>query len=203
MSRQTEAMEKALSQIKDALGFVKNGYYYSRPGIRNEFIELLDLRTNGYGREQHIWIQTCIHHIKVKDLHNQLAEKKLPETVSLLGLGYIDPLFSNDYELTFTKIAEIPKVLNEIESLFNNKFLSFYNEYENLEKIIDYYEKNYIDLERRFNILPLLYYLTGKPEKGIEIMEPLLKFGLVSGEFNKHFFENYCNYINISVNFNV
>ena len=195
MSRQTEAMDKALSQITDALGFKICDFEFSRPGIQEGFVELLDLRANDFNRGKFVWVQTFIHHIGVIELHNRLAVEKFSETFSFIGIADVDPLFSNDYGLSFTKVSEIPAVLNEIERLFNNKFLGFYKEYEDLERILDYYNKNHISLERRFYILPLLYALTGRPEKGIEVMEPLLRFGLVPDGNCRHYYQNYCDHI--------
>lgn len=187
-------MENALSQIKDALGFKKDDYLYIRPGTRKGFLDVLDLRTEDYSREKVVHLYASIQSIEIEQLYNQLSGNNLTSHFAILGIGQVEPMFTYFY-LSFTKLAEIPGIINTINSLINTKIIAFYSDYEDIEKILDIYEKGDIDLWRRFYIMPLLYYLSGKPEKGIEVMAPLLKFGLVPDQNCKLFYDNYCNFL--------
>ena len=194
MSIQTEVMEKALLQMTERVGFKKDIYHYNRPGTHDGFIDMLILNPVDIGKNKNVGIDALIHYDKIEQLYNQLADEPLMKPFPLLSIGHIDPTFRH-YSISFMKVAGIPEAVNKIESLIKNKFFKFYYEYEDIERIVGVFENNDIGLMRRFYILPLLYLLIGKPVKGIEVMEPLQRFGIAADEHCKHFYNNYCKAI--------
>ncbi|MCR5363338.1 MAG: hypothetical protein K6E44_02075 [Bacteroidales bacterium] len=189
MSKVIDKLESIMNQKCLDLGFTKSKMWYKRPSSTESFFDLLYIYYSDYGRNKQIWIAAGKHNSDVERIYNKLSNKQYSESYSLKGIRpvLIDKCHS------ITKLSDIPEVVNNIIDVFNTECCDFYNYYNSIERIIDSYENDTTDQFHYFFILPILYAMIGKHEKGIEVMESLQKYGIVNNEDSRFFFNNFIN----------
>jgi hypothetical protein len=110
-------------------------------------------------------------------------------------LGYLEPEYKFK-DWFFKDNTNLDGKMDEIFKEIRLYAYPFYTEFENVERLIEAFEKRELLIGRdyQFYMLPLLYMVVGQKEKGIDFLNNGLQPDFRVNEFMQKYIERYQEY---------
>lgn len=182
-------------------GFKKKGYCYFRESSHDDvFHDLLNFGQYTYSSGRGIDVAVGIRHIIIERLYVQLTDHRegkaiLPIPIFMAQLGYLEPEYKFK-DWFFKDNTNLDGKMDEIFKEIRLYAYPFYTEFENVERLIEAFEKRELLIGRdyQFYMLPLLYMVVGQKEKGIDFLNNGLQPDFRVNEFMQKYIERYQEY---------
>lgn len=168
-------VEKSLVVMCNRIGFKKKQYYFIKP-IDNNVMATLHFGITTQSIKMHIYVNLTIgvSHRKIEELYAKLTgnDNGLIQSTIGLQIGYLMP--GNSFkEWEFTENRDNAPIyedmLKQIQ-MYGLPFQEKMKDFNNLFEAIDKREPGILN-QARDRYLPILYYLKGDKQKGLETIE--------------------------------
>ena len=201
MSSLREEINAALKLRCSAEGFKKKGYCFYRESSNKDFNDLLNFGQYTYSSGRGIDVSVGIRHLVIERLYVHLTDHRegkviLPIPMFMVQMGFLEPEFEFK-DWFFKDNYNLDGRMDEIFGEIRHYAYPFYTEFENIDRLIEAYEKRELLIGRdyQFYMLPLLYLVAGRKNKGEDFLNNQLLSGFVD-DFKCKFIERYMEHAN-------
>lgn len=189
-----DEINQALKSRIQEEGFTKKGNCYCRQSETQGYQDLISFSQYSYSSGRAVGVVVGIRCLAVERLYELLTgcSLKAPMSVVNVNIGYLEPdkHFKDWY---FENSANLDGIVEGIFDEIRKYAYPFFSEYEDATRLADALERREFVIvnEQRFYILPLLYLVSGRKEKGIACMNDMCLSGFSLDENKKEFMQNY------------
>lgn len=166
-------IENLLKSYLLDLGFKKKGHYFIK-SVSDNIIHTISFGKTSYAVKGHTFLNPFvgIGYRDVNELENKLSNVKYCECPTMWqGLGYLMP--EDEYkEWDFINDGNNDEVLSDMFSNLFHYGEFYWTRLSNFDELLNavYVREKGLLNDRRERLLPILYYMKGEKEKGVEFI---------------------------------
>ncbi len=172
-------VEKGMSAICNKIGFKKKQYYFIKP-IENNVIATLNFGMAAHKVQGHIYVNVAIgvSHKNIEELYIKLTEKSnaLFQATISMQIGYLMPEDSFK-EWDFVESTDNSNVFEDLLNCIQTYGFEYIEKMKDFNNLFEAFEKRVSGVlnQSRDRYLPILHYLKGDKQKGIQFIEEAIE----------------------------